>query len=265
MLVIILITFGLFSGLMAGLLGIGGGIVFIPLTKLYFIDYLGYPIDFLKVLIATSSAVIIVNSSSSLYRHYKLKNVHFKLWPYLLIPTIFGTQIGGYFTKISTPQLLKYILATLLFVSAIKIFFFKQDEYKESEMSKKNKILLIVAVFIISILAAMLGIGGGAFMVPVLFMLSGLSFKKVVGTAPMFKFFVSLSSTIFYLTTVNEISAIEGHIQIGYVDLNIWLFTAIGGMIGAQVGALLLNKTPTKIIKNIFIILLLASAYKMIW
>jgi len=264
-LAIILIGFGLFSGLMAGLLGIGGGIVFLPLSKLYFIDYLGYDVSFVKILFATSSAIIIVNSSSSLYRHYKLGNVHFKLWPYLLLPTIVGTQIGGYFTKISTPEFLKYVLTFLLLLAAIKMFFFKKEDVEERAMTKRNKILLLISVFLISILASMLGIGGGAFMVPILFILSGLSFKKVVGTAPMFKFFVSVSSTIFYLANTTDIKAIDGHIQLGYVDLNIWLFTAIGGLFGAQFGALLLNKIPTKLVKNVFIILLLFSAYKMIF
>jgi len=263
-LAIILISFGLFSGLMAGLLGIGGGIVFLPLAKLYFLDYLGYDISFVKILIATSSAIIIINSSSSLYRHYKLKNIHFKLWPYLLFPTLIGTQIGGYFTKIAAPQYLKYILSLLLLLSAIKMMFFKQKQVETTEMSKKNKILLIVAVFIISIFASMLGIGGGAFMVPVLFMLSGLSFKRVAGTAPMFKFFVSVSSTIFYLISTTNISSVNGHIQIGYVDVTIWFYTAIGGMIGAQFGAILLNKIPAKVAKNIFIVLLFISAYKML-
>ncbi len=260
----ILISFGLFSGLMAGLLGIGGGIVFLPLAKLYFLDYLGYDIAFVKILIATSSAIIIVNSSSSLYRHFKLKNIHFKLWPYLFFPTLLGTQIGGYFTKITAPVYLKYILSVLLLLSAFKMLFFKQKEIKTGEMSKKNKILLLIAVFVISIFASMLGIGGGAFMVPVLFMLSGLSFKKVAGTAPMFKFFVSVSSTAFYLLSVTDIPAVKGHIQIGYVDVTIWFYTAIGGMIGAQFGAVLLNKIPAKVAKNIFVVLLFISAYKML-
>jgi uncharacterized membrane protein YfcA len=96
-------------------------------------------------------------------------------------------------------------------------------------------------------------------------MLSGLSFKKVVGTAPMFKFFVSISSTIFYLVSTSNITPIKGHLQIGYVDVTIWFYAALGGVFGAQFGAILLNKIPTKIVKNIFIILLLISAYKMIF
>lgn len=263
-LALILVSFGLFSGIMAGLLGIGGGIVFLPLAKLYFLDYLGYDISFMKILIATSSAIIIVNSSSSLYRHFKFKNIQFKLWPYLFFPTLIGTQIGGYFTKIATPTSLKYILSLLLLLSAIKMLFFKQKEAKIGEMSKRNKILLVIAVFVISIFASMLGIGGGAFMVPVLFMLSGLSFKKVAGTAPMFKFFVSVSSTIIYLISTTNIIPIDGHIQIGYVDVTIWFYTAIGGLIGAQLGAILLHKIPAKVAKNIFVILLFISAYKML-
>jgi uncharacterized membrane protein YfcA len=80
----------------------------------------------------------------------------------------------------------------------------------------------------------------------------------------MFKFFVSVSSTLFYLISTTDISPIKGHIQIGYVDITIWFYTAIGGMIGAQLGAILLNKIPSKVAKNIFVVLLFISAYKML-
>jgi uncharacterized membrane protein YfcA len=260
---IILILFGLLSGILAGLLGIGGGIVFLPLAKFYFIDYLGHDIAFMKVLIATSSAIIIVNSSSSLYRHYKLDHIEFKLIPYLVIPALIGSQIGGSLTKLLNPVYLKNILGVSLFLFALKMLFSKKNKAREGDFNKNKKILLFLSVFLVSIFASMLGIGGGAFIVPILFMLSGAPFKKVIGTAPIFKLFVSLGAVVLYMMSESNITPIKGHFQIGYVDINIWFFTAIGGFVGAQFGAILTSKLKADSIRYIFIGLLVLSSYKM--
>lgn len=89
-LIILLIT-GVFSGLIAGLLGVGGGLVIIPVV-FYILNFYGFSKDIIMhVAIASSLGVIFITSLSSMYAHYKLKNIEvdvIKKWLYAVISEI---------------------------------------------------------------------------------------------------------------------------------------------------------------------------------
>ena len=73
--IILLLIAGFFSGLIAGLLGVGGGLVIIPVVY-YILNFYGYSLDIsMHVAIASSLGVISITSLSSIYAHYKLKNI----------------------------------------------------------------------------------------------------------------------------------------------------------------------------------------------
>ena len=263
--IIILISLGFVSGLFAGLLGIGGGIIFLPFAKLYFLDYLHYDHDFIKILIATSTAIIVINTFTSVYNHKKSGNVIFSFWPYFLVATILGSQIGGLLIKSIPAIYLEITIAVLLFLAALKMIFVKQTDNPPKEVTKKEYYTIAVFAFIISLLTTILGVGAGSKMVVLLYIIVKLPLNKTIGTTSLFTFFVSITAAFFYLTHATDIKTPDSHTLIGYIDITVFLYVSIGGMIGAKLGVILVNVIPKSITKKIFIAFLLFGATKMVF
>ena len=93
--IISLLIAGFFSGLIAGLLGVGGGLVIIPLVY-YILNYYGYSLDVsMRVAIASSIGVICINSISSIYAHYKLGNIEIEVLKKWYIGIVLGSIFGA--------------------------------------------------------------------------------------------------------------------------------------------------------------------------
>ena len=97
-LIILLIT-GVFSGLIAGLLGVGGGLVVIPVV-FYILNFYGFSKDIIMhVAIASSLGVICITSLSSIYAHYKLKNIEVDVIKKWFTGVILGSIFGAFFAS----------------------------------------------------------------------------------------------------------------------------------------------------------------------
>ena len=122
--IILIITFlltGFFSGLLAGLLGVGGGIIIVPIS--YFILLkLGYSIDIvMHVSIASSLCIIIFTSISSIRSHLKLKNVDKDVVKKWFLGIISGSIIGSYLASSIQGEVLVIIFISLAFLISINM------------------------------------------------------------------------------------------------------------------------------------------------
>ena len=94
-----LLIAGFISGLIAGLLGVGGGLVIIPVVY-YILNFYGYSLDIsMHVAIASSIGVICVNSISSVYAHYKLGNIEIEVLKKWYIGVVLGSILGALFAS----------------------------------------------------------------------------------------------------------------------------------------------------------------------
>lgn len=262
--IIILILMGLCSGILAGLLGIGGGVLFLPAAAIYFIDYLKHDPEFIKVIIATSSMMIVANSISGLIRHTQNKFVQWKLAPVFLFATLIGARLGGYFSTISSPKTLKGLIGILLLITAV-IFYLKRSKKEIMDpppLSYTRMGVIFLGSFLISIVAAALGIGGGAFMIPLIYYAGHLPVKMVVGSSALFTFFVAINATLYYITEPTLTN--NNYWMVGNVAFKIAIPVMISGMIGAQIGAGLLKKISPELVKYFFIVLLFLAGGKLI-
>ena len=258
-----LLMVGIGSGVCAGLLGIGGGLVFLPLAKLYYIDYLGYPQDFLIILIATPSAIIVANGLSATLQHYRKKNVDLTLLPYFAVACFVGSRLGVMLVDNLPVLVVRFILAGFLLASAIRMFWRLDGREVDEPLRRGQRLQIGGFSFGISTLLSMLGLGGGALMTPVLNTLYSQPMKKAIGTASLFTVTVSSTACLYYLLD-SGVDSPTDHLMVGYVDLEIAALVATGGIAGAWLGAKILQRSPVRTIRKSFAVLLILGAAKMV-
>lgn len=255
---IILLFLGFITGIFSGLLGIGGGILFIPI--LYFVfDYHGLPHDvlFLSV-VSTSLFSGSFASTSSAVNHYLHKNVCFKEAMLLSLGAMTGALITPVFVHQLDSQYLKYFLVFILSILAIQMWV--EQKFGNIKRIKVNRIFLIPIGLLIGSISSASGIGGGVFFLPALYYLFGADFKKSVGTAVVPVAITMISAAGAYLTLNHAIS--DGFI--GNVYIRAGLTLGIGSVAGAFLGTKLVFKISVSVIKKIFSLFLIAVILKIL-
>ncbi|AUH32143.1 sulfite exporter TauE/SafE family protein [Paracoccus tegillarcae] len=206
---------GMAGGVLAGLLGVGGGIVIVP--ALYFaLTLSGMEGDIaMKIAVGTSLATIVFTSLASSLGHYKRGAIDtglLKLWaPSILIGVVLGSLLGGY---VSGKVLIAVFATVALLVSADMILRKGRADPEPRSFSKP-----VWAFFgvITGTLSAMMGIGGGTIGVPLLNFL-GYDIRRAVGTSAAIGFLIGLPGALIY--ALSGLGA-EGlpPFSLGYVNL----------------------------------------------
>ncbi len=257
---IIFLLVGMTAGIGSGLIGIGGGVIYIPFLYLL-LPALGVPDDKLVfTAIATSLFTALFSSGSSFYNHVKLKNVDYK--SALLLAS------GSIITCFFTPRIIvnlnpvypKIVLIFSLLVTIIKLLFDRNNI--EPSGIKINNIYLFFFGALVGAIASSAGIGGGVFIVPILSFFFALPFKKAIGTSTFTVFLTLLVSSISYW--IINTSGGGSHSAMGLINLTASLPMAAGAVVGARLGARLGYRISVKTVKTVFILYLIFAAVKII-
>ncbi|MGL5943983.1 MAG: sulfite exporter TauE/SafE family protein [Waterburya sp.] len=243
---LILIGGGLVSGVLAGLLGIGGGIIIVSLLV-----GLGYlPIQ----AVATSSLVIILSSSTGSFYNWRMGYLNWQKIVYLALPAILAAQLGVYLATNIPPYVLLTIFGFFLLTNIFLMRLRKKLVAQERNSAKLfNPILSKLATgSIAGFLAGLLGVGGGTIMVPLQMLLLDEEIKVAIRTSLGVIVMTTISACIFH--------AVEGNVL--YVP---GLILGVGGILGTQVGARVLPKLPDSIVSKIFAFFLVTMAVFNFW
>ncbi len=264
MLWLIFTVFGGFTGFFAGLLGIGGGLIMVPvLTLLFGAFYLFPTADVLHMALGTSSATIMFTSIASLRAHHKhgavLWNVFWQITPGAIVGTFLGALVASY---IPTRPLAMFFT---VFVSAIALQMALDLKPKASgKMPSKVGVFSVGAV--IGVLSSLLAIGGAAFTVPFLSRCN-VDIRKAIGTSAAVGLPVAAGSAVGYIFNGLSNDALQSHlpISLGYLYLPAMLCMVPTSMLCAPIGAKLAHRLPVKILKRIFAGLLVILAIRMLF
>lgn len=265
-LVFVLISVGLLAGLSAGLFGIGGGAVIVP--SLYFaFAYLGYPDAIvMHMAVATSIAVIVVNSLKSVRAHAALNSVDWDLlWPKNLLKS-YGLWIGlGAFIAALwvAPHVSGQFLVLLFSVIASLIslqFIFGRPDWRLRESVPQGALRSFTG-FSIGVLSSLMGIGGGSLTVPFL-SICGVPMHKAVGTASGFGFAIALPAMLGYILSGWSVAG-RPPFSLGYVNGLGFLVVAASGILCVPFGAKLAHRLSQKKLKLCFGVCLLFVALNM--
>ena len=237
------------AGFMAGLLGVGGGIIMVP-ALYYAFTVLDFDIATrMHISVGTSLAIIVPTSIISAKTHMEHKAVDVNLVKSFGIFIVLGV-IGGTFLAVNL-RTSDFILFFSIMAFIVGLFFiFFRDKFLENPKKIKDSIKNIsgVAVGFISVL---LGIGGGSLMVP--FMRTfGYDIRKSIGTASAIGILIAISGTITMITGGEIINNISTPYTIGYINLFGFIVFVPVTMLMARIGAKAVYKIDKKLLSRIF-------------
>tara|TARA_B100001175_G_scaffold207679_1_gene176249 strand:+ start:215 stop:1051 length:837 start_codon:yes stop_codon:yes gene_type:complete len=237
------------AGFMAGLLGVGGGIVMVP-ALYYAFTVLDFDIlTRMHLSVGTSLAIIIPTSIISTKTHMEHNAVDFKMVKsfgvFILIGVVAGTFLA---VNLKTSALVLFFSIFAFMVGLFFIFF------RESLLENPKKISEIVKKIsgtIIGIISVPLGIGGGSLMVP--FMRTfGYDIRTSIGTAAAIGFLIAVSGTIMMITGGKIIDNVNTPYSIGYINMIGFIVFVPVTMFMARLGAKAVYKINKSLLSKIF-------------
>ena len=237
------------AGFMAGLLGVGGGIIMVP-ALYYAFTVLDFDIvTRMHLSVGTSLAIIIPTSIISTRTHMEYNAVDFKMVKsfgiFILLGVITGTFLA---VNLKTPTL---VLFFSIFAFIVGLFFiFVREKLMENPKKISNFVKNISGV-IIGFISVPLGIGGGSLMVP--FMRTfGYDIRKSIGTAAAVGFLIALSGTITMIIGGNIIDNVNTPFSLGYINILGFIVFVPVTMIMARIGAKAVYKINKLLLSKIF-------------
>jgi uncharacterized protein len=237
------------AGFMAGLLGVGGGIIMVP-ALYYAFTVLDFDIvTRMHLSVGTSLAIIIPTSIISTKTHMEYDAVDFKMVKsfgiFILLGVIAGTFLA---VNLKTPAL---VLFFSIFAFMVGLFFIFLREKLVDNPKKISNIIKNISGTVIGFISIPLGIGGGSLMVP--FMRTfGYDIRKSIGTAAAVGFLIAVSGTITMITGGKIIDNVSAPFSIGYINLLGFAVFVPVTMIMARLGAKAVYKINKKLLSKIF-------------
>ncbi|MFV0408836.1 MAG: sulfite exporter TauE/SafE family protein [Paracoccus sp. (in: a-proteobacteria)] len=249
---------GAFAGVLAGLLGVGGGIVLVP-AFFYLFSAAGYGSDdLMQICLATSLATIIVTSARSVMAHNRKGGVDWGILRDWAPGIMLGAALGVATVSHLRTHTLQVIFGVLVMAIALYMMFGRASWRIADHMPQGSvKYTLSGLTGFVSVL---LGIGGGSIGVPIM-TLHGRPIHQAVATAAGFGGLIALPSALLFLLTPTE-NAPPG--TIGAVNIPAFLIVIAMTTLTAPLGAALAHRTDPKRLKKVFAFFLAIVALNML-
>ncbi|WP_316357668.1 sulfite exporter TauE/SafE family protein [Candidatus Neptunichlamydia sp. REUL1] len=250
---------GILAGILSGLLGIGGGVVTIPCLVLVF-SKLDIPQGaMMHLAIGTSLAAMVFNTFSGSYTHHKKQAVLLYIVKPMALGVILGAILGATAANFLSSHFLQIFFG--IFEILLGIRFFLPD----SKTSKKHPLPsfwpLSTISFCVTAFSTLLGIGGGMVNVPILSHF-GVPVKKAIGTSSALSFLISFCGAVFFLLL--GMHSTKAPDTVGFLYIPAFLIISVVSFFTAPYGAKLAHRLPTKVLKKIFAMVLLAAGIVMV-
>ena len=256
----ILIALGFFAGIFGTLVGIGGGVIFVPIFLLFF--------HFTpQQAIGTSLTAVFFNALSGSISYLRQKRVDLKSGWKFALATLPGALLGAWFARYFTSVTLAVAFGFLLIAVAIFIFLRAEPSQGNKEENRYRRTLIdsqgrvfeynpregtgIVISFIVGISSSLLGLGGGVIHVPALVFLLGFPIHIATATSH----FILVISTFF---------GTGAHLLLGNVLIVPAIIVAASAIPGAQIGARLSRKVKGKLVTRLLAVALLLVGVRLL-
>lgn len=260
-LVILLVVVGLFSGFLAGLLGIGGGVIVVPVMTYVLHSRFGDIAHIQHMALGTSFAVMVFTALSNSLAQNKLKAIRWDIFRLIIPGIIGGTWLGSLLAAQMPEQWLTFLFIGFMCFLITQTLVGKVVAVDEG-IERIKKIPTLIAGLLIGIISSMLGIAGGTITVPYL-LRSRLPIRQAVGTSALIGWPIAVTGAISY--------AIAGYgkglpeYTLGFIYLPGFIVLAVCTSLFAPVGARVSSKIDGKYLKIAFIFLLLFIVNSMLY
>ncbi|EJN6827600.1 hypothetical protein ATY35_04645 [Vibrio cidicii] len=258
-LLMLLLALGAFVGVMAGLLGIGGGLIVVP-ALLYLLPWAGISTELsMHMALATSLASIIVTSGSSALNHLKLGNVDMFVVKWLMPGVVVGGFIGANIAEWIPTQYLPKVFGVIVLFLALQMF---RSIRVTSQKTMPGSFLTMVYGSGIGVVSSLAGIGGGSLSVPFLNR-HGVEMRKAVGSSSVCGCVIAIAGMSGFILHGYQAQGLPNY-SIGYVYLPALAAIAGTSMLTTRFGAKWATTLPTAVLKKIFALFLMFVALTML-
>ena len=250
------LALGAVAGLLAGLLGVGGGLVLV-VALVWLLPQQGVPAaSVMHAALATSLASIVLTGLSSARSHHRRGGV---MWAsvWRLVPgLLLGGALGGWVAGFLSGEVLRWGVAGFCTLAAIQLIFGQPPALGHQQ--QPDSPWLLGAGLLIGLVSALVGIGGGSMTVPLLIAL-GAAPVRAVGTSSACGVAIALASATSYALLAPPALAMPPG-SIGFIYLPAALGIAAASLAMAPLGVRLAHRLPGATIKRVFAVLLLVVA-----
>ena len=260
MIFLMYLVLGACAGLLAGLFGVGGGLIIVPALIFSFKAQGMDPEVLTHIAIGTSLATIIITSVSSINSHHNQGAVRWSIFS-TLGP---GILLGTFFGATTAVNLSSHILQNLLGLFAVAISLKMWFGFKVYEGARvPGKTALVIAGVVIGSISSMLGIGGGTFTVPFL-RKANLTMKQAIGTSAACGLPIALMGTAFYIM-LGQPNKNLPQLTTGYIYWPAFFGIVLTSMLFARYGASIAHVLKPEKLQKIFAIFLMVVGASLIW
>lgn len=248
---------GVFAGILAGLLGVGGGIVVVPVLDILF-SSLFPPNLLMHMAIGTSLAIMIFTTASTTYNYQRKGLVNWSLF-YQFTPGMFlGAITGTWIAKYLSSDTLRIAFAIFLLIIAVKMF----DTRKvHTEKQLPSFLIISMVAFCTGMISGFFGVGGGSLMVP-FFVYYNVIMQNATATSSACGFILAIIGTICLIITGLSVASIS-NVPAGTTGFVYWpaVFpVALTSVIFAPIGTRLAIWLPANILQRIFAVIIIFTA-----
>ncbi|MBF0189500.1 MAG: sulfite exporter TauE/SafE family protein [Magnetococcales bacterium] len=264
---------GLFAGILAGLFGVGGGIIIVPaLLALFHVTGVETPYA-MQLAVGTSLATIIITNISSTWHHHRRGSVVWQRAGLYLPGVLAGAGAGGFLATLIAGETLKALFGGFEIIIGLKMAgvpllpFRRRQEKKQPPTPRPATPLpwlgqLLLAV-VIGAISSLFGIGGGTLTVPALTLLSALPMKNAVATSSAIGVGIAVAGALSFLLAGQEMSDLPAS-SWGFVLPTAFVGIIIGTLTTTPLGVRLAHALPHALMKRLFGILMIVVGIKLL-
>jgi len=250
---------GLIVGFLAGLLGIGGGGIMVPMLAMIF-AYQGFAdAQMMHMALGTSMASIVLTAMASAYSHHQHGAVRWDIWRKMALGLLLGTWSLSFLASYMPPTFLAIFFSVFMTYVAVQMGL---NIKPKSKRTLPNNNSLAGVGFAIGAISALVAIGGGTMSVPFLTWCH-VKIQHAIATSAALGVPIALAGGLGYMVSGLNQPNLPTY-SIGYVYLPAVLLISIVSVFTAPLGASLSHKLPVNTLKKVFAVLLLGLAINML-
>lgn len=253
------LALGAVTGFMAGLFGVGGGLVLVPVL-LFLFDAQHFPAEHaMHIALGTSMATIVFTSLASLRKHHQHAAVNWRVVRGITPGILLGTALGTLSAASISPRALGIFFALFVYFVAVQILL---DARPHPSRQLPGAAGITLFGTFTGWISSLVSIGGGTLVVPFL-VWCNVPLRHAIGTSAAIGFPVAVGGTAGYIATGVSLSGLPAP-SLGFVYLPALLWVALATVITAPFGAMATHHLKVGVLRKLFAVLLLMLATKLV-
>ncbi|MEO1766314.1 sulfite exporter TauE/SafE family protein [Thiobacter aerophilum] len=254
------VALGACAGFLAGLLGVGGGLIIVPVLTFIFTAHHFPETYVVHLALGTSLASIVFTSVSSFRAHHAHGAVNWHVWRRITPGIITGTLAGSVLAAWLSTVFLKGFFVVFLFYVGTQMLL---DIRPKAARALPGRTGMFAAGNVIGAVSSLVGIGGGTLSVPFMTWCN-VKLHEAIGTSAAIGFPIAVAGAIGYVANGLLVEGLPAG-SVGFVYLPALIAIAVTSILTAPLGARLAHRLPVKKLKKIFALLLYTLGLRMAW